>query len=763
MKNFNIDGISKEMKKLSLWCYANGKIPCDIDGKFFKNTEREKFPRYSFEKVTTTNDLGLTFQLRGDIVCIDLDNCFDNPFDVEPKDWAKEIIDHAMEQKVTIEYSMSGLGLHIFCRRSKKHDKLKKLQMKLYKTHSKYKNLEETKDGIDLMFCNETICVTGNLYKNKLDDKLCMSKEFDKHIKDVELLSKIDITKTKEKHKKNQENKNVKKNSDYINNQFDFIKSEIDIMELIDQYDDLEPISNNNMMLCPFHSENTPSLHIYEMSNSWYCFGCGKGGSIIDFVMEKEDLTNFQALKRIAEMFNIEMDFHTNNIKTDAGHEAFYHYYHDNKLKLDYDELVKHIQDDGNHVTFNTPNGFYSYNDGFYERLSKNNIKQKLIEKHVAKQFKSSSCVNEVFERLCRNEKKVNILNNFNDLLIFNNCVLKFDMKGNYEIKDHNHSYLNTYRFNVDYENNTKCLTWEKFLNDILPKDQQKILQEIIGYVLLPDNSAKKFFALYGVGDSGKSVILRVIQKILGSELTSSITLQRLSNPNSQFDTSSLYGKLANIIGDLSSAPLQDTSIIKMLTGDDVINAQEKFGRPFDFYNKARLICSMNNLPKVIDKNNEFYKRLLIIPFEVAIPVEKQDKKLIDKFNFTGIVNWAIEGLQRLLNNNLNFSTNSVNDSVLNQYIKDNNNVMQFVDEALEVINSTNNMGVKLKDAYDYYRMFCHENGYSPLGRNKFKTEIQNCNITYSEHCKDRQGNRFRGFKNISFKEKIKSEYLRLI
>jgi putative DNA primase/helicase len=277
---------------------------------------------------------------------------------------------------------------------------------------------------------------------------------------------------------------------------------------------------------------------------------------------------------------------------------------------------------------------------------------------------------------------------------------------------------------------------------------------------MLPNNSAKKFFALYGVGDSGKSLILNTIVKILGKELVTGVSLQKLANPSYRFASAALYGKLANVVGDLSSAPLKDTSLIKMLTGDDIIQAERKGLDEFEFYNKARLICSMNNLPPTYDKNNEFYNRFLIIPFETAIPKEDQDDELLDKFDIIGVIAWGIKGLQRLLKNNLKFSTTAKNNELIKKYKTDNNNVLQFVEEC--IIEEEGN-DIKSIELYEWYSRFCKENGYSSLGRNKFINEMKLNDMLYSENCKDEKGNKFRGFKNIKLKDQAKEDYLRLV
>lgn len=52
-----------------------------------------------------------------------------------------------------------------------------------------------------------------------------------------------------------------------------------------------------NVCLCPFHKEDTPSCHVYKSSNSFYCFGCNKGGSVIDLVMGLQNVDIAGAIK----------------------------------------------------------------------------------------------------------------------------------------------------------------------------------------------------------------------------------------------------------------------------------------------------------------------------------------------------------------------------------------------------------------------------------------------------------------------------------
>jgi len=70
------------------------------------------------------------------------------------------------------------------------------------------------------------------------------------------------------------------------------------IFDLIGQF----TIIRNGNAICPIHRERTASLHIYEDTNSWFCFGCNKGGSVIDFMMELNQYSLNEALDDLSKL-----------------------------------------------------------------------------------------------------------------------------------------------------------------------------------------------------------------------------------------------------------------------------------------------------------------------------------------------------------------------------------------------------------------------------------------------------------------------------
>ncbi len=83
-------------------------------------------------------------------------------------------------------------------------------------------------------------------------------------------------------------------------NHSDEIKAKLDIVDIVSEYLSLKAAGSNFRGLCPFHNEKTPSLMVSPDKQIWHCFGCGKGGDLISFVMGIEGLDFIEALKFLA-------------------------------------------------------------------------------------------------------------------------------------------------------------------------------------------------------------------------------------------------------------------------------------------------------------------------------------------------------------------------------------------------------------------------------------------------------------------------------
>lgn len=309
--------------------------------------------------------------------------------------------------------------------------------------------------------------------------------------------------------------------------------------------------------------------------------------------------------------------------------------------------------------------------------------------------------------------------------------------------KEHTPSYLSTVQLNVEYNPQANCPQFEKFLNEVLDCRLIPLVQEILGYLLTTNTSAQKSFVLLGPARTGKSTLLWVVEYLLlGKKNVSNIPWQEIGD---KFKTAELLGKLANVFSDLPSKSIDDTGIFKVVTGEDYLMAEKKNKNPFKFRPFARLVFSCNELPKnYVDRTEGFYRRLIIVPFNRQIEKNKIDKALKYKFQREkeGILNWALEGLRRLYENNFEFSENELTDEVKKEYKRENNNVISFVEECCEIDSLFSCSRIEL---YESYKEFCGESGLKVLSQIKFNKELEgNFNVTRARNRKLRLWNGIR-------------------
>src|SRR5688500_7379668 len=86
------------------------------------------------------------------------------------------------------------------------------------------------------------------------------------------------------------------------------ILSRIDIIEIVGGFIKLKKRGANYLGLCPFHNERTPSFTVSPAKEIYKCFGCGKSGNSISFLMEHEKLSYVEALRWLANKYNVEIE-----------------------------------------------------------------------------------------------------------------------------------------------------------------------------------------------------------------------------------------------------------------------------------------------------------------------------------------------------------------------------------------------------------------------------------------------------------------------
>ncbi len=295
-------------------------------------------------------------------------------------------------------------------------------------------------------------------------------------------------------------------------------------------------------------------------------------------------------------------------------------------------------------------------------------------------------------------------------------------------IKPHKPAYYSRFQFPVEYVPGAQCPTWIKSLNQwVDDEDTIKFLQEFIGYCLIKDTSQHVAVILHGSGSNGKSTLLDVLIHLFGEENLTNIDLQRLSN---RFEIANIKDVLVNICSDIDSTYMTETGLLKTLIAGEKLRGEFKHRDSFDFKPIVRLIFSANEIPKVRDKTEGWYRRLRIIRFPHTF--KKGDpgfdpylkEKLKDEL--PGIFNWAIEGLKRYRKNK-GFTISQSMKMAKREYKNENDSVMSFVNEKLIKHDVDQPDWVIAKSVlYREYKAYCEESGLNAVSRWKFTHRLKN-------------------------------------
>lgn len=294
-------------------------------------------------------------------------------------------------------------------------------------------------------------------------------------------------------------------------------------------------------------------------------------------------------------------------------------------------------------------------------------------------------------------------------------------------LKPFDRSDFITYQLPFEYNPQAKAPIFEAYLNRVLPDiERQRVLAEYLGFVFIKHGSnalkEERALILYGTGANGKSVFFEVVNALLGADNVSSYSLQSLTNDNGYF-RAKLANKLVNYASEINGK--LETSIFKQMVSGEPVEARLPYGEPFILKQYAKMIFNVNELPKDVEHTNAYFRRFLIIPFDVTIPPHEQDKnlhtKIIEK-ELSGVFNWVLQGLNRLLEQK-RFSDCEAAQQAVEQYKIESNSVQMFLNEN-EYKGSLTNYKL-IKDLYPEYRAFCIDDGTTPFKKTNFIKQLR--------------------------------------
>ena len=386
--------------------------------------------------------------------------------------------------------------------------------------------------------------------------------------------------------------------------------------------------------------------------------------------------------------------------------------------------------------------GFFEYNGRYWEKVPNGRIKSYSIQV-ISKLIEKSTSLDGSYKELM--DKHIKASGNAGKLDAMIDCAKpdlylpseKFDSNKNLfncSNLTFNLETLTPQQFNqndfitkschIEHDEFVNCPTWIKFINDIFlgREDIIDFVQRFVGYSMSTSTKEQCMFILHGDGRNGKTVFIETIRKIFGDYVTSlpssSLIRKPIENgiPN---DIAGLKGaRLVTTVETNENATL-DESMIKKITGSDIIKARFLQKEFFEFIPTFKLIYASNHKPNIRGTDNGIWRRIRMIPFDFIVTDQNDDKDLQQKLDneLPGILNWAIEGYKKWKESGLTKPPAIM--ETTEQYREEEDSIGQFIEDECEIEKNTYVQSATFKDRIKNYNKYLTQKSIDEYMRRK--------------------------------------------
>jgi len=289
-----------------------------------------------------------------------------------------------------------------------------------------------------------------------------------------------------------------------------------------------------------------------------------------------------------------------------------------------------------------------------------------------------------------------------------------FDLEKNV-FEEHNKNDYFTYCIKREYVQGAKSDIWQKYIDSLWADKKhepvRKYIQAILGYCISGETSLKQYFNFYSKHPhSGKSTLVDIIQDLLGLDVMNPVSDNFFVEGNfSKAETIYNSKKRILVASEVSSKRNLAESFVNKLTGGDMVGDRILFTNIQNTTKpKSKLILHGNYLPSIDADNIATWTRVRVIPFPAQFTVVAGFKKQFVP-EYSGIINWLIEGYQMYKNGALNEANiPEIIRKNVESYRKDNDSLSDWIEDCVEY---NDDYGCKVRDAYESYKHYFTEGG----------------------------------------------------
>ena len=288
------------------------------------------------------------------------------------------------------------------------------------------------------------------------------------------------------------------------------------------------------------------------------------------------------------------------------------------------------------------------------------------------------------------------------DIIVCKNGALRISTR---ELGAHRRGHYASSAVPYGYDPKATPVVWHYFLNNIVPA-AKAFLQEFAGYALTTDMVHELALWLFGPPGSGKSTFLAGLQAMLGHRagLLGLAEIER-----NRFALADLPGKTLVVASEQPSSYLASTNVLNQIISGEPLQVERKYRDPITIVPRCKIAWAMNELPRVADANSGLFRRVKVVKFPVLPPDERDPEIKRDiEGEGAGILNWALEGLERLRARG-RFEIPADVEEATTQFRENNDVPALFVADRCIVDADAREKGGVL---YSEYRQWCEDNGH---------------------------------------------------
>jgi putative DNA primase/helicase len=322
----------------------------------------------------------------------------------------------------------------------------------------------------------------------------------------------------------------------------------------------------------------------------------------------------------------------------------------------------------GKHLMLSTDGRFWDYDVRLWRVVQDQWVSGKVLEiiqGNPVKQQKTASLLGQVLTLL---KAKLAVKD---DLLSFVatpppviNCAngeVWIDQDGTVELRPHRPESHLRHCLDVVYDPDAACPKYDKALAEIFAKAEKPVamvrhFNEVFGYIIQPKRNVPAIVIMYGAGDNGKTVLIRTVTRLLGTDLVHAQRVEDLDK--SRFAIGSLFGKYLFVDDDVRAGARLPDGMLKTISEAKEVTGELKYHASFNFVVRTVPVLLCNNIPSVADLSHGMRRRLMILPFDRTFSEDEKDPDLFERIwadELPGVLNQALAGYKRLLERGTKF------------------------------------------------------------------------------------------------------------